>query len=99
MLGVDDVFMRTFQWSQRPHLSSVIYYRDTVMPNLQPRHFIEDVFHGTVINDWYNDGKFGWNKHKLVIYYPDENNIQRSYTTDGREGGLKYTSDDEVWQK
>lgn len=99
MIGVTDKFMRTYQWSQRPHLSSVVYYRDTIMPTVTPKFFIEDTFHGVVMNDYLNDGIFGWNKHKLVIYYPDEKHIKRSYTTDGRQGGLKFTTDDEVWQK
>ena len=98
MVGQDDIFLKTIQWSQRPHLSSVVYYRDTVVPTIPPRSFIEDSYHGIVMNDWYVDGKFGWNKHRLVIYYPDEKDFKRSYTTDGREGGLKFTSDDEVWQ-
>lgn len=100
MIGQDGLFLKTIQWSQRPHLSSVVYYRDTVLPTVRERFFIEDTYHGVVMNDWYTDGKYGWNKHKLVIYYPDDGvNIARSYTTDGREGGLKFTSDDEVWQK
>lgn len=98
MLGeAKDNFLRTYQWSQRPHLSSVAYYRDIVMPTLPEANFIEDTFHGVVMNDYYKDGMLGWYKHRLVIYHP-KGGIKRSYTTDGREGGLKYTSDDLVWQ-
>lgn len=97
MIGeVDGDFLRTSQWSQRPHLSSVFYYRDVVLPTLPPASFIEDTFHGVVANDCLSD-KFGWNRHRLWVYHP-EGGIQRSYTLDGREGGLKYTSDDAVWQ-
>ena len=96
MLGpVIDDFRKTYQWSQRPHLSSTLYYKDVIIPTLPPKTFIEDSFHGVVMNDWYTNGMIGWYKHRLWIYHPN-NGIQRSYTTDGRKGGLKYTSDDEV---
>lgn len=98
MLGVKDDFMRTVQFSQRPHLSTVLYYKDTVLPTLPHKSFIEDTFHGQVMNDWNDYGRVGWNKHRLWIYYPNGgDNIKRSYTTDGRAGGRKYTSDDEAW--
>lgn len=94
--GAKDGFRKTYQWSQRPHLSTVLYYKEVVLPSVGQRTFIEDGFHGVVINDWHNNGLIGWYKHRLVIYYP-ENGIQRSYTTDGREGGRKFTSDDDTW--
>lgn len=96
MLGIKDGFMRTVQWSQRPHLSTVLYYKEVVLPTVRDKYFIEDTFHGTVMEDWNIYGRIGWNKHRLWIYYPDPDNIKRSYHTDGREGGLKFTSDDEV---
>jgi len=96
MLGLENGFMKTCQWSQRPHLSTVNYYKDIVMPTLQPDFFIEDTFHGIVYNDYMDKGKAGWARHRLWIYHP-EGNIKRSYTTDGREGTRKFTSDDEVW--
>lgn len=89
-------FLRTIQWSQRPHLTSVAYYRDIVLPNCEEHLFIEDTFHSVVQQDYYRDGLFGWYKHRLWIYHP-EGNIKRSYTTDGREGTRKFTSDDDVW--
>lgn len=98
MLGSKNGFMRTVQWSQRPHLSTTLYYKEIVLPALAPIVFIEDTFHGTVANDYIDNGRIGWLKHRLWIYYPNNTNIKRSYTTDGRQGGLKYTSDDEVWQ-
>lgn len=88
-------FRKTFQWSQRPHLSTVRYYKDVVLPSVKERAFIEDTFHGIVHQDWIVDGKIGWYRHRLVIYYPKDG-LQRSYHIDGREGGLKYTSDDEI---
>lgn len=98
MLGSKNGFMKTVQWSQRPHLSTVDYYKDIVMPTLKPTFFIEDTFHGVVMNDWNDKGKIGWNRHRLWIYYPDGgNNIKRSYHLDGRENTRKFTTDDEIW--
>lgn len=97
MIDIKGNFIKTVQWSQRPHLSSVIYYRDIIMPNIPARSFIEDTFHGVVHSDFIDDGKLGWYKHRLWIYYPNNGeNIKRSYHLDGRAGTLKFTSDDEV---
>jgi hypothetical protein len=99
MLGIEGDFMKTVQWSQRPHLSSVLYYKDVVMPRIPEKSFIEDTFHGVVHSDYLDNGKIGWYKHRLYIYYPKlGKNIKRSYHLDGREGTLKFTTDDEVWQ-
>jgi hypothetical protein len=99
MLGIEGDFMKTVQWSQRPHLSSVLYYKDVVMPRIPEKTFIEDTFHGVVHSDYLDNGKIGWYKHRLYIYYPKlGKNIKRSYHLDGREGTLKFTTDDEVWQ-
>jgi hypothetical protein len=89
MLGIEDGFMKTLQWSQRPHLSLTKYYREVVLPACDDRTFIEDKFHGVVQDD-------GWDKHKLWIYHP-EGNIKRSYHLDGRQGTRKFTSDDDIW--
>lgn len=96
MLGKEGKFTKTYQWSQRPHLSSVVYYRDILMPTLPDKTFIEDGFHGVVQQDWYRDSEMGWFKHRLWIYTP-EGNIKRSYHLDGRAGTRKFTSDDEAW--
>ena len=89
MFGLEDGFMRTTQWSQRPHLSTVKYYRDIVLPFSHEKTFIEDRFHGKVQDD-------GWDVHKLWIYHP-EGNIKRSYHLDGRRGTQKFTADDDDW--
>jgi hypothetical protein len=99
MFGLENGFMKTSQWSQRPHLSRVAYYRNVILPPLEDRVFIEDTTHGRVQDDICPNNNFseeGWNKHKLWIYHP-EGNIKRSYHLDGREGGRKFTSDDDVW--
>jgi len=89
MFGLEDGFMKTTQWSQRPHLSTVKYYRDVVLPFSEEKTFIEDRFHGKVQDD-------GWDAHKLWIYHP-EGNIKRSYHLDGRQGTQKFTADDDDW--
>jgi hypothetical protein len=89
MFGIEDGFMKTNQWSQRPHLSTVKYYRDIVLPFSDEKTFIEDRFHGKVQDD-------EWDVHKLWIYHP-EGSIKRSYHLDGREGTQKFTIDDEAW--
>jgi len=101
MFGMSNGFMRTSQWSQRPHLSKVSYYKEVILPPLEDKTFIEDKTHGRIqdeISPYNNFSKDGWNKHKLWIYHP-EGNIKRSYHLDGREGGRKFTSDDDVWFK
>lgn len=82
----------TIQWSQRPHLSSKVYYEELLkyFPPDQ-KTFIEDEWHGVVMNDYYEDGLLGWYKHRLWIYNPDDSiGMKRSYTTDGREGDPKF---------
>jgi len=99
MFGLEDGFMKTSQWSQRPHLSKVKYYKNIVLPPLEDKTFIEDRTHGIIQDDILPYGQFskeGWNKHKLWIYHP-EGNIKRSYHLDGREGGRKFTTDDDAW--
>jgi hypothetical protein len=82
-------FLKTIQWSQRPHLSLVEYYSNIVLPYSNDKTFIEDRFHGKVQDD-------GWDTHKLWIYHPD-GDIKRSYHLDGRAGTEKFTDDDLVW--
>jgi len=58
MIGqVENDFRRTYQWSQRPHLSTVMYYKEVVLPTLPKANFIEDTFHGVLHNDWNANGK------------------------------------------
>lgn len=96
MFGLDNGFMKTSQWSQRPHLSRVSYYKNQVLPNAWENTFIEDGFHGKVIEECKIHNDAGWNNHKLWIYHP-EGGIKRSYHLDGREGTRKFTSDDDIW--
>ena len=96
MYGIENGFMKTTQWSQRPHLTTVDYYKRIILPNVPAKSFIEDTIHGYIQEDCKIHGEDGFQKHKLFIYHP-EGNIKRSYHTDGREGTRKFTSDDDAW--
>lgn len=84
MLGVP--LRRTRQWSQRPHLARVDYYRRMLdgpwwgQPN---NGFIEDTLHG-IVQNWGT-----WGNNRIAIYHPD-GSIQRTLHTDGRAGGPKF---------
>lgn len=84
-------YMRTSQWSQRPHLASVAYYKRIMQHHFSEnaKSFIEDKMHGVVANAYNEDSMLGWQQHRVLIYYPKDN-IKRSYTTDGRAGEAKY---------
>lgn len=84
-------FLRTFQWSQRPHLISVPYFERILQANFSPDAicFIEDKMHGVVQDDVQKYNMAGWNQHRIYIYHP-EGNIKRSYHLDGRAGGEKW---------
>jgi len=88
--GAVKSFRKTIQWSQRPHISSVLYYKDLLKEFPREwRTMIEDVWHGVVDNDYKQNGKMGWFKHRLWVYYPD-NGLQRSYHLDARGQDKKY---------
>lgn len=92
MIGeVEDGFLRTSQWSQRPHLISKAYF-DRVLSDYFSEDavcFIEDKMHGIVSEAYINDRLQGWYQHRVWIYHP-EDNIKRSYHTDGRAGEQKW---------
>lgn len=75
-------FLRTRQWSGRPHLSSTKYYRH-VFENYfddQPR-FIEHVLYGLIA-----EGGDNYDEHRLHIYSPS-GTLVRSKHLDGRRKG------------
>jgi hypothetical protein len=76
-------FLRTRQWSQRPHLASTKYYQyivDTYFDD-QPR-FIEHILYGIVVEGNYDE-------HRLHIYAP-EGTLVRSKHLDGRRAGADH---------
>lgn len=87
MHGAIGPFTKTSQWSQRPHLASVAYYRRILDSHFSEnsRCFIEHVMHGVCDESYNVDGLNGWLQHRLHIYTPP-GNIKRSYHTDGRAG-------------
>jgi hypothetical protein len=87
-----DLFVRTSQWSQRPHAASVAFYR-RVMDCFTPdaNSFIEDKMHSICSEAYKLDGMSGWRQWPLSIYNPGlGTNMKRSYHTDGRAGEEKY---------
>jgi hypothetical protein len=88
----DGGFIRTSQWSQRPHIASVAYYRRILDSHFSAdaKCFIEDKMHGVLDQAFRLDGIAGWNQHRAHIYDPGNGNMKRSYHTDGRAGERKY---------
>jgi len=75
--------LKTIQWSQRPHFSTVSFYKKILEYfSESSRTMIEDLIYGVVINNENKD--FG-----LWIYHP-EKNIQRSLSCDGRKSDSKF---------
>lgn len=77
-------FLRTRQWSQRPHLSATKYYQhicDAYFDG-QPR-FIEHIMYGRVA-----EGGNNYDEHRLHIYAPD-GTLVRSKHLDGRRLGAE----------
>lgn len=91
-LGSEATYIRTRQWSQRPHLASAVFYRLILEKNFSPenRTMIEDVMHGVVDDAVLRDGEMGWFVYRVAIYAPDETNLKRSYNLDGRKDDPKY---------
>lgn len=86
-LGVPVI--RTFQFSQRPHLASTEWYKRILDEHFTPqaKSFIEDHMHG-VVADSYQKTK-DWSLFKIGIYNP-EGSIKRAFHLDGREGESKW---------
>lgn len=74
----------TKQWSGRPHLTSLKYYKDIAEKywDDQPR-FIEHIMYGII-----SEGGDNFDEHRLHIYAP-EGTLVRSKHTDGRRKEAK----------
>ena len=92
----EDGFLKTIQWSQRPHVSTKSYYKNIVLPAIPEQTFIEDIFHGVVQGDYHEDGMQGWYKHRLWIYHPT-GDIKRSLHLDGRARCYRLPNADGSW--
>lgn len=88
----EDGFLRTSQWSQRPHVASLAYYRRILDAHFSPeaKCFLEDKMHSVLDESYRVDGMAGWNQHRVHIYDPGNGNMKRSYHTDGRAGEAKF---------
>jgi hypothetical protein len=78
-------FRQTIQWSQRPHVALVSFYREMLTNHFSPEAntFIEDRMHGAAQDH-------GWEYTKMAVYLPNDKNCKRAYHTDGREGDIKF---------
>lgn len=91
MHGVEDGFIRTSQFSARPHVATVAFYRrllEMFSPNACS--FVEDKAYGVIDNAYRLDGMAGWNLFRLHIYAKDPANLKRSLHLDGRAGEPKW---------
>ena len=90
-------FIRTSQWSQRPHVARVDYYKRIILGEecFRPdaNSFIEDKMHTWAEQAWRCRGFQGWfNEHRLHVYDPhgDGQAMRRSGHTDGRKDAPKF---------
>ena len=76
-------FLRTQQWSQRPHLARTDYYRRIIADNFtfESRTMIEDTMH--------SKAQLYPEDHRIGIYYPDGSKL-RSTHLDGRGSDPKF---------
>lgn len=88
-------WMRTVQWSQRPHLAEVAWYRYVMQTwfGSGARTMIEDVMHGVVQHGFPYAGRIQqeefWNQWRMAVYAP-EGSMKRSGHLDGRRGDPKF---------
>ena len=78
-------FIRTKQWSGRPHLSSTSYYQHLVDSYFDDKpRFIEHILYGKIA-----EGGDNFDEHRLHIYSP-EGTLVRSKHLDGRRHGANH---------
>ena len=87
MRGQYGNYTKTIQWSQRPHLASTDFYNHLLRSvfTQDNKTYIEDRVYGIFANG-------DWGKGRIWIYTP-EGDMQRSFTTDGREDAPKWDKD------
>ena len=94
--GTDELpYLRTVQWSQRPHVARTNWYRDLMATYFgwDSRTMIEDVMHGAVQHKYTGNRtavRKGWEKWKLAVWAPPGGSIKHSTHLDGREDDPKY---------
>ena len=92
MHGTYRGLIRTSQWSQRPHVASVAYYRRLMESHFTPESkcFIEDVMHSVLSEAHKLDGIPGWQQHRTFLYAIYPTNLRYTYHLDGRAGEDKF---------
>lgn len=76
-------FLRTRQWSGRPHLASTQFYRDIVAKYWPPTPmFIEHIMYGIVVDGSYDE-------FRLHVYAPSDTLVRHKHT-DGRRRGAEH---------
>lgn len=90
MHGEECGYIRTSQFSARPHVATLAFYRQ-LLQHFSPdaKCFVEDKAHGVLDQAFKVDGMAGWNLWRLHIYAKDPNNLKRSFHLDGRAGEPK----------
>jgi hypothetical protein len=83
--------VRTWQWSQRPHVASTAFYRNILNAYFTKdcRTMIEDRMHDLILSHRATFGDENWQEWRLMMYTP-EGNIRRTDTLDGRGSDPKY---------
>lgn len=91
MHGEECGYIRTSQFSARPHIATIAFYRQ-LLEYFSPDAccFVEDKAHGVLDRAYKLDGMAGWNLWRLHIYAKDPNNLKRSGHLDGRAGEPKF---------
>lgn len=86
-----ELFMRTAQWSQRPHLASTDFYRSMLESCFTPgaKSMIEDGVHGKLWEAYRNRGLAGWYEWKVWMYTPP-GDMKRSLHLDARGADSKF---------
>lgn len=86
LYGNDIPLVRTLQWSQRPHIAKVNWYRDLLFTYMhEKKTMIEDVMHSVVPTKYH---ALGFDTFGLAVYTPEGNQL-RSYHSDGRKDDEK----------
>lgn len=78
--------LRTWQWSQNPHVARTDYYQREVVDRVDDRpRYVEEIMSGVLSGLWSRYGDACWNMHKVVVFYPP-GDTRRVLHLDGREG-------------
>lgn len=88
-------FIRTMQWSQRPHVARTDFYRALMSQFFAPgaRTMLEEVLHGIAEFAYCKQDESlwsGWDYWRMAVYAPSEGGMRRTLHLDGRDTDPKY---------